>query len=58
MFFPYRSRGGSVAPVGKVKRVDDGYVGGYGVNWDRLFEGEDFDIVGKCIFIYYNAILQ
>jgi len=40
-----RSRGGSVAPVGKVKRVDDGYVGGYGVNWDRLFEGEDFDIV-------------
>ena len=48
MFFPCRSRGGSVAPVGKVKRVDDGYVGGYGINWDRLFEGEDFDIVGKC----------
>jgi len=37
-----KSRGSS---VGKDKSTENGYVGGYGINWNRLLEGGDFELV-------------
>ena len=52
--------GGKKSPnSGKlVKKVaiEDGYYGGYGIDEASLLEGDDFELVGKCIFIYWGHI--
>ena len=36
--------------------IEDGYIGGYGIDEASLLEGDEFELVGKCIFIYWGPI--
>jgi hypothetical protein len=36
--------------------IEDGYIGGYGIDQASLLEGDDFELVGKCIFVYWGLM--